>query len=120
MKYPTAIPGVEEELNHFMGEPWCRRILGHDGTVVLARLDQETDDRGSTGELFSKTLNGERTISHRVVVYRDPSQLPQTKPRDGSMWLPLTTCSVLYNLGPGLCGFYDHFASHPSCRCRSL
>lgn len=105
MKDSTPIPGVEGQLPHFMMNRGAARSPSINVTLTRARLGQVSDDRGTTGELFGKTLTGERDTAHRVVPYRNPSHLPQNKPRDGSRWLPVTNCSVLYELGLGLCGF---------------
>ena len=84
MKDSTPIPGVEGQLPHFMINRGAARSPSINVTLTRARLDQESDDRCTTGELFGKTLTGERDTAHRVVPYRNPSHLPQNKPRDGS------------------------------------
>ncbi|KAF5006578.1 hypothetical protein FDECE_7053 [Fusarium decemcellulare] len=107
MAGPVVLPGAERELEYFMRLPWCRDQFLEEGALVLPRLDQETDGRGSTGKLLSEALNTPTTISHRIVLIRDPPVESASKTNSKNYWLPLTTCSVFYALGEGVCGFGD-------------
>lgn len=98
---PTVMPGAQEELQHFIQIPEFRERLQQENAVVLPRRDQEADDRGSTGKLFSQTLNTPATIPRCIVMFDDTfTAKPSAQP-----WLPVTTCSVFYELGTGVCGF---------------
>lgn len=107
MAGPTVLPGTESELKHYLRFQWCRDQLMKEEVVIVPRLDKETDDRGSTGKLFSETLNTPATISNRIVLFHDPSIEPTPHPDPDSIWLPVTTCTVFYTLGDGVCGFGD-------------
>lgn len=100
---PRILPGGEQEVEHFSQTPEIRNRLQQDNVVVLLRRDQETDGRGSTGKLFSETLNTPATIPHCLVLFHDTLTRPVTQ--SSSFWLPITTCSVFYELGTGVCGF---------------
>ncbi|SCO91560.1 uncharacterized protein FRV6_15688 [Fusarium oxysporum] len=89
MSGPKITPGAQKELDHFFDIPWCRDQFFHPDAVAVPRLDDKQDGRGSTGKLFSETLNSPSTIYHRI------------------KWLPIETCSVFYALGDGVCGFGD-------------
>ncbi|TPX09084.1 uncharacterized protein E0L32_001654 [Thyridium curvatum] len=107
MAGPTVLPGAESELKHYLRFQWCRDQLMKEEVVIVPRLDKETDGRGSTGKLFSETLNTPATISNRIVIFHDPSIEPTSHPDSDSIWLPVTTCTVFYTLGDGVCGFGD-------------
>ncbi|EWZ80732.1 hypothetical protein FOWG_15443 [Fusarium oxysporum f. sp. lycopersici MN25] len=89
MSGPKIMPGAQKELDHFFDIPWCRDQFLHPDAVAVPRLDDKQDGRGSTGKLFSETLNSPSTIYHRI------------------KWLPIETCSVFFALGDGVCGFGD-------------
>lgn len=95
------MPGAEEELEHFMRIPEFQERFQSGNNVVLPRRDQEADGRGSTGKLFSETLNSAATIPRCIVVF-DDAFTAQSLPK---YWLPVATCSVFYQLGTGVCGF---------------
>ncbi|KAH7194273.1 hypothetical protein DER44DRAFT_815007 [Fusarium oxysporum] len=107
MSGPKIMPGAQKELDHFFDIPWCRDQFLHPDAVAVPRLDDKQDGRGSTGKLFSETLNSPSTIYHRIVLYRDPSSATSLKPKLRNKWLPIETCSVFYALGDGVCGFGD-------------
>ncbi|EXM21363.1 hypothetical protein RAB80_016699 [Fusarium oxysporum f. sp. vasinfectum] len=107
MSGPKIMPGAHKELDHFSDIPWCRDQFLHPDAVAVPRLDDKQDGRGSTGKLFSETLNSPSTIYHRIVLYRDPSSATSLKPKLKKKWLPIETCSVFYALGDGVCGFGD-------------
>ncbi|KAF9770262.1 hypothetical protein IL306_012212 [Fusarium sp. DS 682] len=107
MSGPKIMPGAEQELKHFMDIPWCRDQFLHPNAVVVPRLDDKQDGRGSTGKLFSQTLNSPSTISHRIVLFHNPSIAPARNTEPKKRWLPVETCSVFYALGNGVCGFGD-------------
>ncbi|KAI1011759.1 hypothetical protein LB503_004670 [Fusarium chuoi] len=99
------IPGAQQDVDHFIDIPWCRDQLIHSDVVAVPRLDDKQDGCGSTGKLFSETLNSASTISHRIVLFRDPSSTPTLNPSSKKRWLPIETCSVFFTLGDGVCGF---------------
>ncbi|KAG4255780.1 hypothetical protein FPRO03_04728 [Fusarium proliferatum] len=101
------IPGAQQDVDYFIDIPWCRDQLIHPDLVAVPRLDDKQDGRGSTRKLFSETLNSASTISHRIVVFRDPSSAPTLNPSSKKRWLPIETRSVFCTLGDGVCGFGD-------------
>ncbi|KAL5593722.1 hypothetical protein FOBRF1_012824 [Fusarium oxysporum] len=101
MSGPKIMPGAQKELDHFFDIPWCRDQFIHPDAVAVPRLDDKQDGRGSTGKLFSETLNSPSTIYHRIVLYRDPSSATSLKPKLRKKWLPIETFSVFYALGDG-------------------
>ncbi|KAF5689511.1 thioesterase superfamily [Fusarium circinatum] len=107
MSGPKIMPGAQKDLNYFFDIPWCRDHFLHPDAVVVPRLDDKQDGRGSTGKLFSETLNSPSTISHRIVLFHDPSSAPTLNFESKTRWLPIETCSVFYALGDGVCGFGD-------------
>ncbi|KAG7409182.1 Verlamelin biosynthesis protein B [Fusarium oxysporum f. sp. rapae] len=107
MSVLKVMPGGQRELDHFFDIPWCRERFPHPNPVVAPRLDNKQDGRGSTGKLFSNTLNSPSTISHRIVLYHNPSSSPTLNPKSKKRWLRVETCSVFYDLGDGVCGFGD-------------
>ena len=98
---PSIMPGAAEEIQNFIQIPEFRDRLQQGNAVVLPRRDQETDDRGSTGKLFSQTLNTSATIPRCLVMFNDTV----TAQSPAKYWLPVATCSVFYELGTGVCGF---------------
>ncbi|KAH7151446.1 hypothetical protein DER46DRAFT_614741 [Fusarium sp. MPI-SDFR-AT-0072] len=81
MSVLKVMPGGQRELDRFFDIPWCREQFLHPNAVVAPRLDNKQDGRGSTGKLFNKTLNSPSTISHRIVLYHDPSSAPTLNPK---------------------------------------
>ncbi|KAF5987573.1 hypothetical protein FBULB1_1962 [Fusarium bulbicola] len=107
MSGPKVMPGAQKDLDYFFDIPWCRDQFVHPDAVAVPRLDDKQDGRGSTGKLFSETLNSPQTISHRIVLFHDPSSVPTLYSQSKTRWLPLETCSVFCALGDGVCGFGD-------------
>ncbi|KAF5547571.1 thioesterase superfamily [Fusarium phyllophilum] len=107
MSGPKILPGAQKDLEYFFDVPWCRDQFIHPDAVAVPRLDNKQDGRGSTGKLFSETLNSPSTISHRIVLFHDPSSAPTLNSESKTRWLPVETCSVFYALGDGVCGFGD-------------
>ncbi|RKL50622.1 hypothetical protein BFJ72_g75 [Fusarium proliferatum] len=101
------IPGAQQDVDYFVDIQWCRDQLIRPDSVAVPRLDDKHDGRGSTGKLFSETLNSASTISHRIVVFRDPSSAPTLNPSSKKRWLPIETYSVFCTLGDSVCGFGD-------------
>jgi acyl-coenzyme A thioesterase PaaI-like protein len=101
MAGPKIMPGAEEELEYFIRIPEFRERFQRGNAVVLSRRDQEADGRGSTGKLFSQTLSTPTTIPRCIVMFDDTF----TAQSSAKYWLPVTTCSVFYQLGTGVCGF---------------
>ncbi|PNP76522.1 hypothetical protein FNYG_09941 [Fusarium nygamai] len=109
MSGPKIVPGAQKDLDYFFDIPWCRDQFIHPDAVAVPRLDEEQDGRRSAGQLFNETLNSLSTISHRIVLFHDPSSAPTLNSESMTRWLPVETCSVFYALGDGVCGFGDIF-----------
>ncbi|RBR13402.1 hypothetical protein FVER53590_29270 [Fusarium verticillioides] len=107
MSGPTIVPGAQKDFDYFFDIPWCRDQFLHPDAVAVPRLDEGQDGRGSTGKLFRETLNSLSTISHRMVLFHDPSSAPTLNSEPKTRWLPLETCTVFFALGDGVCGFGD-------------
>ncbi|KAF5565892.1 hypothetical protein FNAPI_1441 [Fusarium napiforme] len=105
MSGPKIVPGAQKDLYYFFDIPWCRNQLIHPDAVAVPRLDDKQDGRGSTGKLFSETLNSLSIISHRIVLFHDPSSAPTLNSESKTRWLPLETFTVFCALGDGVCGF---------------
>lgn len=104
---PKVMPDAQKELDHFFDILWCHDQFLHPDAVAVPRLDDKQDGRGSTGKLFSETLNSPSTIYYRIVLYHDPLFATSLNPKLKKRWLPVETCSVFYALGDGVCGFGD-------------
>lgn len=100
-----ATPTYDEELAHFMNIPWCRKRIEQPGMVTLHRMNNDKEGSRGRGKLFGETLNTFLTISHCIVLFRDPSVDSAAVVQSNKPWLPLTQCSVFYDLGEGICGF---------------
>lgn len=107
MSGPKIVPGAQKDLDYFFDIPWCRNQFKHPDAIAVPRLDEEQDDFGSTGKLFSETLNSPSTISHRIVRFHDPSSAPTLNSESKTRLLPLETCTVFCALGDGVCRFGD-------------
>nr|A0A024F8Y4.1 RecName: Full=Verlamelin biosynthesis protein B [Lecanicillium sp.]BAO73254.1 putative thioesterase [Lecanicillium sp. HF627] len=98
---PRVMPGGQKEMDYFCQVPEFQQRCQSGNAVVIPRRDQVADGRGSTGKLFSQTLNTADTIPHCIVMFEDTyTAQSSTQP-----WLPISTCSVFYQLGEGVCGF---------------
>ncbi|KAF5603208.1 thioesterase superfamily [Fusarium pseudocircinatum] len=107
MSGPKIMPGAQEDLDYFFDIPLCRDQFIHPDAVAVSRIDEGQDGRGGAGKLFSETLNSPSAISHRIVLFHDPSSALTVNSESKTRWLPLKTCSVFYALGDGVCGFGD-------------
>ncbi|KAF4493313.1 thioesterase superfamily [Fusarium agapanthi] len=107
MSGPKIMPGAQKDLDYFFDILWCRDQFIYPDAVAVPRLDDKQDGRGSTGKLFSETLNSPSTISHRIVLFHDSSTAPTLNSESKTRWLPVETCNVFYALGDGVCGFGD-------------
>ncbi|KAL2209774.1 hypothetical protein CC79DRAFT_1365193 [Sarocladium strictum] len=109
MDEQRPILSLDEELAYFNTIPWCRASLSRDDVITIPRLSAIKHEPMHSDHLFKYTLNTPLAVPHSLIAFPDPSVTRPTSlaNNDTSPWLPLTSLSMFYALGDGLCGFQD-------------